>query len=194
MQFWYIRNSLFLSLVALAAYLGGTLFPWQMPSHPKPVPLVCHGGAISDVFLMPVILKVIMTYRKAWASLPIKIWLALSFLGAIGWHAFYIADAKTNPVWLVTGNHLSVAGNLHYVYMSLIMALPPLFYYHTKIRVAPWDARLASFLLWLHVIFAAVGPAWYTGRPLWNFATAFTVLGAGTAILTSYLCLRWRQR
>lgn len=141
-----------------------------------------HTGVWGDVLLIPWLAGIIFTYHDGW-GFGDWFWLGLiTTLTTMLFHAIW-ARAGILDHNIAKKDHLTVAGWLHFIFMSAMLTLVALFYFATE-DISNDHMFWVSLLLGAHVTLSTMVLEWKRmGKP--------TLMGVSTTVVV-WSILGWR--
>lgn len=159
-----------------------------------------HGGMWGDLFIVPIVAGQIVPHIRRDRRLSLPIGVALVALSAIitivvhqRWDAMGEALGTTDHVFpsheaSIWYRDLSLAGYLHVIYMSAVLALVLAY---SLVPVPRSTVLLVSGLLTIHVVLGQVQPAWYSTGTI---SEPSTIIPTTITVLLVWIVGAWKIR
>ena len=161
---------------------------------------VNHGGMWGDLVILPIVAGQIIPYvwRDRRLSRPVlAALLVLAAMITIGahqqWQRMGEAMGTTDHVFPSHGattwyRDMSLAGYLHVVYMSGVLAL---LIAYAAVPIPPSTTVLVSVFLTVHLIVGQLQPAWYLSGTIWEPST---IMATTIPVLAVWVVGAWKSR
>ena len=168
-------SMLLVALMGLTSYRNGTFFPSQVIARfGKPgVSFFAHGGMYGDFFLLPTLFAVIIVlYGAAWSTEQVRQMLLIG-IAITAANQLLCNQSPVPDVLGWQGEKFSATIALHFVYMSIYVALAGLFFCYTP-GVSEKAAAMVAIILGIHMAFGTHVPLGMLNRFMhWEWCQDF---------------------
>lgn len=134
-------------------YLSSNFWPSQVMARwgKAGISFFAHGGMWGDLFLLPALMAaVVVKYGDGWTMKQVAIMAAIGVAITLGNHLLLISTQVVPDPMGWVGEKWSTVIALHFVYMSLYVALAGLFYFSPDVSVKA--AVAVSVVLGIHMM------------------------------------------